>query len=205
MCPFPHRADPMLSSAEFLVVGLGNPVKEFGGTRHNVGVDTVIAIAARYAVHWKRGTKLMAQTAMVRIGGHMVVLARPTGYMNDSGKAVRRLLDSCGLTEFSRLVVVHDELDLPVGRVRVKNGGGFAGHNGLKSVRECIGRADFVRVRIGIGKPPDPRHGADYVLSKPVGEERAKLQAAAHTAAEAVEVIVSEGVERAMNKFNAVV
>ena len=204
MRPFSRRSDSDLSDAEFLVVGLGNPVKEFGGTRHNLGADAVIAVASRHAVSWRRGVKLMAQIATVTIGGHKVVLARPTGYMNESGKAVRRLLDSCDLVDFSHLVVVHDELDLPVGRVRVKNGGGFAGHNGLKSVRECIGRADFVRVRIGVGKPPDPRHGADYVLSKPDGEERAKLHAAVRTAAEAIEVIVSDGVERAMNKFNAV-
>ena len=129
-------------------------------------------------------------------------LAIPQTGMNDCGPVVRALVDRPGLTEPRRLVVVHDELDLPVGRLKVKVGGGTAGHKGLRSIVGAIGTADFVRVRIGIGKPPSSGAGMDYVLSSPEAAVRDRLDAMTEMAADAVERIVTEGAESAMTWFN---
>lgn len=144
----------------------------------------------------------MAVVEEVTIGGSRVALAVPTSYMNDSGAAVRPLLRRFGVDDPSHLVVVHDELDLPPGRLRVKEGGGTAGHNGLKSVKAHLHTADFVRVRIGIGKPPGRQPGAEYVLRRPSRRERDQLEASVAEAADAVEAVVTEGVDAAMNRFN---
>jgi peptidyl-tRNA hydrolase, PTH1 family len=160
-------------------------------------------LSARYGDGRLRGEKgQMAVVEEVTIGGHRVALAVPTSYMNDSGAAVRPLLRRFGVDDPSRLVVVHDELDLPTGRLRVKEGGGTAGHNGLKSVQAHLHTPDFVRVRIGIGKPPGRQAGADYVLRRPSRRERDQLEASVAAAADAVEAVVTEGVEAAMNRFN---
>jgi PTH1 family peptidyl-tRNA hydrolase len=138
----------------------------------------------------------------VRIGNARVALAVPTTYMNESGAAVRPLMRRFGIEDPARLVVVHDELDLPPGRVRVKVGGGLAGHKGLQSVRDHLHTAEFARVRIGIGKPPGRQQGADYVLRQPGKAERELLDGAIELAADAVELIVNEGVAAAMNRCN---
>jgi len=144
-----------------------------------------------------------ALVAEVVMGGSRVALAVPTTYMNDSGAAVRPLVRRFGLEDLSQMVVVHDELDLPPGRLKVKVGGGTAGHNGLRSLRSHLHDAGFVRVRIGVGKPPDPSKGADHVLRRPSRAERDLLAVTVAQAADAVEVMVSDGVEAAMNRFNA--
>lgn len=126
----------------------------------------------------------------------------PNTYMNESGAAVRPLMRRFGIDDPGRLVVVHDELDLPPGRVKVKLGGGLAGHKGLQSVRDHIHSADFIRVRVGIGKPPGRQTGADYVLRRPGKAERTLLDGAVIAAADAVELIVAEGVDAAMNRCN---
>jgi PTH1 family peptidyl-tRNA hydrolase len=132
-----------------------------------------------------------------------VALAFPQTYMNESGQAVRLLLKRHDLDDLRRLVVVHDELDLPPGRVRVKEGGGLAGHNGLRSIKDHLHSDAFLRVRIGIGKPPGGKErGADHVLKKPAKQEREELAIAVEEAADAVEAILAEGVERAMNRVN---
>jgi PTH1 family peptidyl-tRNA hydrolase len=138
----------------------------------------------------------------VRLDGHRVALAVPTTYMNESGSAVRPLLRRFGIVDLGRLVVVHDELDLPPGRLRVKVGGGTAGHNGLKSLQAHLHSTDFLRVRIGIGKPPGRQAGADYVLRRPGRRERDVLDVSIAEAADAVELIAAEGVEAAMNRWN---
>jgi PTH1 family peptidyl-tRNA hydrolase len=122
--------------------------------------------------------------------------------MNDSGRSVGALLRRYGVDELGRLVVVHDELDLPVGRLQVKEGGGIAGHNGLRSLREHLHSTDFLRVRIGVGKPPGRQEGADYVLRRPSKAERAELDVVVEEAADAVEAIATVGVAAAMNRFN---
>lgn len=139
----------------------------------------------------------------VRVGGRRLALAFPQTYMNESGMAVAPLVRRFGIDDLTRLVVVHDELDLPVGRIRVKVGGGLAGHNGLKSIRAHLHTDGFCRVRIGIGKPPGRREGVDHVLRAPGRAERELLAVAVEEAADAVEAILAEGPAAAMNRFNA--
>ncbi|MHB8682073.1 MAG: aminoacyl-tRNA hydrolase [Acidimicrobiales bacterium] len=188
--------------ADLLVVGLGNPGAEFQRTRHNLGADAVELLAqrAQHRLRPERGTH--AQVAQVHLGGHATVLAVPQTYMNESGLAVASLTRRFGPVPVEHVVVVHDELDLPVGRVKVKVGGGTAGHNGLKSVHAHLHDAGYVRVRIGIGKPPGRKQGTDHVLRAAGAAERELLDVAVVTAADAVEVIAAEGVEAAMTRFN---
>lgn len=184
-------------------MGLGNPGEEYAGTRHNVGADVVALLAARHGGRLRKG-KERALVDQVRVGGRRLALAFPQTYMNDSGMAVLPLVRRFGVGDnLGRLVVVHDELDLPVGRIRVKEGGGLAGHNGLKSIVAHLHTDAFVRVRIGIGKPPGRRQGVDHVLKAPGKAERTELAVAIEEAADAVEVILAEGPAVAMNRFNA--
>jgi PTH1 family peptidyl-tRNA hydrolase len=184
-----------------VVVGLGNPGAEFVNTRHNVGAEAVSELAIRHGGRLKSEKGLFSQASEVTIGGRRVLLAVPSTYMNDSGQAVAALARRGG--EGALLIVVHDELDLPAGRIKVKVGGGNAGHNGLKSVDSHLHTNQYVRVRIGIGKPPGRQPGADYVLKRPGAAERAVLGAAVDQAADAVESIVADGVPAAMNWVNA--
>ncbi|HTX62328.1 MAG TPA: aminoacyl-tRNA hydrolase [Acidimicrobiales bacterium] len=186
-----------------LVVGLSNPGPDFDGTRHNVGGDTVRVLSRRWGSGRLRPEKgQRAVLEEVRIGNARVALAVPNTYMNESGAAVRPLMRRFGIDDASSLVVLHDELDLPPGRIRVKLGGGLAGHKGLQSIRDHLHTVDFVRVRIGIGKPPGRQSGADHVLRRPGKAERELLEGAVETAADAVEIIVTEGVGVAMNRCN---
>ena len=195
---------------DFLVVGLGNPGAEYEGTRHNIGADAVDLLVARHhgALSVEKG--LRARAGQIRIADHPVLCAVPTTYMNESGLAVAPLVRRAGIeppadgsAATSTLVIVHDELDLPSGRVRVKVGGGTAGNNGLKSIHAHLHTGDYLRVRIGIGKPPGRQPGADYVLKRPGKDEREALAVAAERAADAVELIVTDGVEASMNRINA--
>ena len=186
---------------DLLVVGLGNPGAEFAGTRHNAGADVVERLAARHRARLRAG-KEQALGADVRIDGKRVALAFPQTFMNDSGRSVAALVRRHGVEDLRSLVVVHDELDLPLGRLQVKEGGGLAGHNGLKSIRDHLHSADFVRIRIGIGKPPGRQHGADHVLRRPTKAQRSELEMIEEEAADAVELIVSAGVAAAMNRYN---
>lgn len=193
----PRRGTP----ADFLVVGLGNPGRQYERTRHNVGFEVVELLAARHGGTLRR-TKHRAVADEVRIGDHRVALAQPLTYMNDSGEAVAPLVRRFGIDDLTRLVIVHDELDLPVGRVKVKVGGGLAGHNGLRSIKAHLHDAGFVRVRIGVGKPPSKEAGADHVLRRPSKRDRELLDVAVVEAADAVEAIVTEGVDAAMAEVN---
>lgn len=188
--------------ADLLVVGLGNPGAEYAHTRHNVGADVVALLAQRHGGRLKLG-KERALAAEVRIGTHRVALAFPQTYMNESGASVAPLVRRHGITDLRALVVVHDELDLPVGRLKVKLGGGLAGHNGLKSIKAHVHSADFVRIRIGVGKPPGRQQGADHVLRRPGKAEQAELDVVLEEAADAVEAVLVDGVEETMTRFNA--
>ena len=185
---------------DLLVVGLGNPGAEYAHTRHNVGFDVVELLASRHGGRLKKG-KERALVDEVRIGGRRVALAEPQTYMNDSGASVVRLVRRYDIDDLHRLVVVQDELDLPTGRMKVKLGGGLAGHNGLRSIRAHLRSDDYVRVRIGVGKPPSKEQGADHVLKRPGKATRAVLDAMIERAADAVEVILVEGVVVAMDRF----
>ena len=187
--------------ADLLVVGLGNPGDEYAGTRHNVGADTVALLARRHGGALKRGRERALSTE-VRIGGRRVALAFPQTYYNESGQAVRLLTHRHGVEDPGQLVVVHDELDLEPGRLKVKVGGGLAGNNGLKSIKSHLHTDDFVRVRIGVGKPPGRQQGADHVLRRPGKAEREELDVVVQEAADAVELIATEGADVAMTRFN---
>ena len=187
--------------ADLLVVGLGNPGEEYAGSRHNSGADVVGVLAARHGGGLKRG-KERALSGEVRVGGQLVALAVPLTYYNDSGLAVAALVRRHGIEDPERVVVVHDELDLPLGTVRVKVGGGLAGNNGLKSIKAHLHSDAFCRVRIGVGKPPGRMQGADHVLRRPGKAERTELDIAIQVAADAVEIIATDGPAAAMNKVN---
>jgi PTH1 family peptidyl-tRNA hydrolase len=161
----------------------------------------VALLASRHGERLKRG-KERALAAEVRIDAKRVVLAFPQTYVNDSGVSVAALVRRHGIDDLRRLVVVHDELDLPVGRVKLKIGGGTAGHNGLKSIQAHLHDNGFVRVRIGVDKPPGRRQGADHVLRRPSKADKDALDVAVVVAADAVEAILTEGPEAAMNRFN---
>ena len=189
--------------ADLLVVGLGNPGPRYAATRHNAGAVAVEILAERHGGRLRRRPRMTALTDEVRVEGRRLALAFPQTYMNGSGEAVQRLLARYGIDDLARLVVIHDELDLPSGRVQIRVGGGLAGHNGLRSIRDHLRATSFVRVRIGIGRPPSPEAGADYVLSRPPAREREALASAAGRAAEAAAAIAVDGAAAAMNAFNA--
>ena len=188
--------------AALLVVGLGNPGDDYDGTRHNVGADVIAVLADRHGGSLRR-SKELALSCEVRIGGQRVALAFPQTFMNESGQSVRKLTHRHGVDDPARIVVVHDELDLPVGSLRVKVGGGMAGHNGLKSVTAHLKTQDYLRIRIGVGRPPGRQAGADYVLRRPGKAEVAELGVIVQEAADAVEAILAEGVDATMGRVNA--
>jgi peptidyl-tRNA hydrolase, PTH1 family len=188
--------------ADLLVVGLGNPGAEYAGTRHNVGVWVIELLARRHGGQLKR-SKEHSLVSEVRIGPHRVTLAFPQTFMNESGRAVGPLVRRHGIEDLHRLVIVHDELDLPTGRLKVKVGGGLAGHNGLKSIKAHLHSEDFARIRIGVGKPPGTQAGRDFVLRRPGKAEQVELDVAVERAADAVETMLTDGADAAMARFNA--
>ena len=188
-------------TAPWLVVGLGNPGPDYAGTRHNVGFLVVEELAERARGRFAKHKRAHAQVAEERLQGHRAVLAKPSSYMNESGGPVTGLLDFYKVP-MERLVVIHDELDIPFGTLRLKLGGGDNGHNGLKSIRRSTGSGDFYRVRVGIGRPPGRQEPADFVLKPWASVERKELPMLVSDAADAVELLVHEGLERAQNRFN---
>lgn len=187
--------------ADLLVVGLANPGAEYEGTRHNVGSEVVRLLAERHGASLRR-SKERALVDEVVVDGKRLALAIPLTYMNLSGEVVAPLVRRHGIEDLARLVVVHDELDLPVGRMKLKLGGGLAGNNGLKSIKAHLRSADFARIRIGIGKPPGRSDGAKHVLKRPTKQERAELDVVVEEAADAVEMILADGFAAAMNRYN---
>jgi PTH1 family peptidyl-tRNA hydrolase len=189
--------------ADLLVVGLGNPGSEYAKTRHNVGVDVIELLAQRHGARLKKGKEL-AFVDEVRIDGKRVALAVPLTYMNESGQAVAPLVRRYGVAP-EQLVVVHDELDLAVGALKLKEGGGLAGHNGLRSIKAHLKTDAFLRVRVGIGKPPGGKEqGADHVLNRFGKRDRAEIDDAVARAADAIEAIARDGIDAAMNRYNDV-
>ncbi|MEI8335551.1 MAG: aminoacyl-tRNA hydrolase [Actinomycetes bacterium] len=186
--------------ADYLVVGLGNPGDEYARTRHNVGTDVIEILAKRHSAKLRKG-KERAFVDEVRVGESRVAMAIPQTYMNDSGDAVRLLAHRYGVTT-EQIIILHDELDLPVAALRIKEGGGLAGHNGLRSIKSHLHSDAFLRVRIGVGKPTNSAQGADHVLDRFSKRDRKEIDVTLELAADAVEAIVSDGVEAAMNRFN---
>ena len=184
----------------WVIVGLGNPGESYADTRHNAGAMVIERLSERL------GSKLKAHKsgtllAEGMLDGEKVAVARPTSYMNESGRNVRALLDFYK-TPLDRFILVQDEIDIPFGEVRLKQGGGTAGHNGLKSVAEHLRSKDFIRIRVGVGRPPGPKAAAGHVLQRFSGAERAELPDLIERGADAVERLLAAGAERAMNEFN---
>jgi PTH1 family peptidyl-tRNA hydrolase len=195
-----RRAARTGTPADLLVVGLGNPGSEFEGTRHNVGAEVVQLLARRHGARLRKG-KERALVDEVRVGNARLALAIPLTYMNDSGQAVALLARRYGV-EPDHLVIVHDELDLPTAVLKVKAGGGLAGHNGLRSIKSHLHSDDFLRVRIGVDKPRSKEVGADHVLDRFSKRDRKLVDVTIEDAADAVELILSDGVDAAMNRYN---
>ncbi len=188
----------------WIVVGLGNPGPTYAATRHNVGYLVADELAHRMNGSWKSARVprvLVVEGRLAGIPGIRAVLGRGRCYMNESGGPVSGLLKfyAAGV---ERLIVVHDELDLPYGDLRVKLGGGDNGHNGLKSIRRSLGTGDYHRVRFGVGRPPGRLDPADFVLSPFAASEKADVAVHVQRAADAVECLVTDGLEKAQNQFN---
>ena len=183
------------------MVGLGNPGPDYAGTRHNAGALVVDELARRVGGTLRVVKGRRAEALDGRLAGGRVVLARPTSYMNESGGPVKGLLDFFGVAVTS-LVVVHDELDVPFGEVRVKAGGGHGGHNGLRDVDKAVATRDYARVRVGIGRPPGRQDPADFVLKPFSAAERKELAFLLDRAADAVEEVLERGVTAAQNRFH---
>jgi PTH1 family peptidyl-tRNA hydrolase len=184
----------------WLIIGLGNPGKEYRLTRHNVGFRVVDRLAREQGIAFKRRRK-GAQIGEGRIGAKRVVLTKPLTYMNKSGIAVKKLVEGLGVS-LDHLVVVHDDLDLACGRIKIKKKGGHGGHKGVQSIMEQLSSADFLRVKIGIGKPRNHHEGADYVLSPFAAEERALVKESVEQAAAAIKTIIVSGKDQAMTMYN---
>src|SRR5919206_707775 len=195
----PWRRGERASSLDLLVVGLGNPGREYARNRHNAGWMVLEELARRHGASWKG--KFNGQLAEVRLDGHRVALLKPETYMNESGRSVAAAARFYKL-EPDAILVVHDEIDLEQGRLQARRGGGLAGHNGLRSVAAHLRTPDFLRLRVGVGRPGrgDPRSPADYVLSDFEPEE--DTGALVGRAADAVETLDAEGLEQAQAKFN---
>ncbi len=185
-----------------LVVGLGNPGPDYAGTRHNVGFRVVDLLATRAGGGRFSKHRSNADVLECRLVGRRVVLAKPRTYMNVSGAPVVNLARYFAVP-VEDVVVVHDELDLGFGVVRLKRGGGEGGHNGLRSITSAVGTRDYLRVRFGIGRPPGRQDPADYVLKRFSGAEAKELEFAVDLAADAAEALLLDGLEPAQNRFHA--
>jgi PTH1 family peptidyl-tRNA hydrolase len=192
-------------TAPWLVVGLGNPGREYAGNRHNAGFLVADLLASRLGVRFSRHRKAVAEVAEGRLGVGMdaprLILAKPLTYMNLSGGPVANLAQFYKVP-ISRIVAIHDELDIPYGQLRLKVGGGEGGHNGLRSMTKSLGSKEYVRVRFGIGRPPGRQDPADYVLSDFSTVERKELEFLVDRATDAVEMVVQRGLEPAQNYYH---
>jgi peptidyl-tRNA hydrolase, PTH1 family len=195
----PWRRGERASSLDLLVVGLGNPGRDYAGHRHNVGAMVVDELGRRYGASWKG--KFNGRLAEVRVDDHRVGLLKPETFMNDSGRSVNAAARFFKL-EPDAILVVHDEIDLDRGRLQARRGGGLAGHNGLRSVAAHLKTPDFLRLRVGVGRPKrgDRRKPADYVLSN--FDPADDVETLVSRAADAVETLDAEGLERAQAQYN---
>lgn len=193
-----------MGGARWVIVGLGNPEAEYAGTRHNIGADVVRRLADRLGASFKPSKKAQAQIAdgWAAPGGTPLSLVRPYGYYNTSGGPVSQALAFYKVPP-ARLVVVHDDIDLELARLRLKFGGGTAGNNGIKDIARRCGGPDFYRVRIGVGRPPGRQDAADYVLKRFSGQQREQIDVTAERACDAVLDLVAEGLEAAQNRHHA--
>lgn len=183
-----------------VIAGLGNPGPGYARSRHNLGYDVLDLLARRHGASFR--PRVRGLQAVFQADGRNVVLVKPTTFMNLSGQAIAPLLRRKGLGA-AALLVVHDDLDLPTGRVRLRRSGSAGGHRGVQSIIDLLGTTEFARLKIGIGRPPAGTDPMDYVLLRPTPGERAMLDAAMVPAADACEIWWRQGIEAAMNMFNA--
>jgi PTH1 family peptidyl-tRNA hydrolase len=193
-----HRIE--MADDRQLIVGLGNPGPRYAGTRHNAGFLVLDLLAERIGGRFK-AHKGRTDVVEGRLAGRSVVLAKPKSYMNESGGPIASAARFYKVP-VERVTVVHDELDLPFGALRLKRGGGDGGHNGLRSASSALGSRDYARVRFGIGRPPGRQDPADYVLREFGSSERKELPFLVDRAADAVELLIAQGLEAAQNRFN---
>ena len=196
-------------SEAWLVVGLGNPETRYARNRHNVGRMVIDVLAGRTGSRLS-GHRARAQAAEARLGvlpggapGPRVILAEPACYMNLSGGPVKALARFYGIDPTARLLVIHDELDLPAHQLRLKRGGGEGGHNGLRSISQALGTRDYARLRVGVGRPPGRQDAADFVLSDFPARERDALAVTLEQAADVVEDVVARGFEDAQRRLHS--
>jgi len=195
----PWRRGERASSLDLLVVGLGNPGREYARNRHNVGWMVVDELVRRYGASW-RG-KFNGRLAELRLDGHRVAVLKPETYMNESGRSVAAAAKFFKV-ERDAVLVVHDEGDFDLGRLQARKGGGLGGHNGLRSIAQHLGTQEFLRLRVGVGRPErgDPRSLADYVLSDFAPDD--DVEDIAARAADAIEALDAEGLDRTQARFN---
>ena len=198
-----RRKDDVVPENTWLVVGLGNPGAQYAANRHNVGQMVADELAARLGATFKaHKTPSRVAEGFLRPGGPKLVIAKPNGFMNTSGGPVSALLKYYSLPA-DRLVLLHDELYIPIDTVRLKQGGGHGGHNGVRDVSKATDNGDFIRVRIGVGRPPGRQDAADFVLKDFSGTERQSLPSLVSDAADAVEAIVEHGLVAAQQRFHS--
>lgn len=185
----------------YIIVGLGNPGKEYGGTRHNIGFDVIELLAGQenISVAEKKHKALIGQGV---VAGQRCILAKPQTFMNLSGESVRALLDYYKADEKEELIVISDDVSLDVGQIRIRKKGSAGGHNGLKNIIAMLGHDTFIRVKMGVGEKPRGWDLADYVLGRFSGPERKIMDEAAERAADAIRSIITQGADAAMNDFN---
>jgi len=185
----------------WLIVGLGNPGERYARTRHNIGFEAIDTLARRHGLEF-RGKRANSLIAEGQIAGQRVALAKPQTYMNLSGQAVSSLRNWYKIDPARELLVVYDDLDLPFGKLRLRERGSAGTHNGMRSIVAQLGSSDFPRLRVGIDQPPGKMDAAAYVLSRFRKEEEAELPFLLDTIADAVEVVLREGLTAAMNRYN---
>jgi peptidyl-tRNA hydrolase, PTH1 family len=190
-----------VTSERWLVAGLGNPPAEYAGTRHNVGAESVALLASDASRPLARNRRTGCSTAEVTLGRVAVVLAVPEGYMNLSGGPLQRAAGWYRIP-LDRLVVCHDDLDLPLGAVRIKRGGSHGGHNGLRDIDRAFGSQDYLRVRIGIGRPPGSSDAADHVLRRFTSDEAATVATVLPEVGRAVTSLLTDGLEATQNRYH---
>ena len=191
-----------MADDRWLVVGLGNPGQRYEHTRHNVGADAVRRLASEHRGAFSRNKRARCEIAEVTVGGERLVLALPDSYMNRSGGPTQAAA-AWYKVPVERVIVCHDDLDLDPGRLRLKRGGGHAGHNGLKDIDRALGSQDYLRVRIGVGRPPGRMPARDHVLRRFAPSERATMDLALAEAAGAIVALVTDGLEPAQNRYHA--
>ncbi len=185
----------------YLIAGLGNPGKEYENTRHNVGFDVIDKLAEEHSINvTERSHKAIYGKGY--IGGQKVILAKPQTYMNLSGDSLRAICDYYKIDPVEELIVISDDIELDVGRIRIRKKGSAGGHNGLKSIIAQCGTSDFKRVRVGVGKKPQGYDLADWVLGHFTKDDRKLLEDAYKDAVNAVQLIVADEIDKAMNNFN---